>query len=361
LPAVVHPVPQVQELQRGALDTIASGLTDGVTNLNDLEDGLNQIKGAINTQFLPGIDRIKGGLNNPGANANCAVGAGTSSPADDCGVQQAVAFFKVSVPQLVDQLTANISQTLIAGISVPGAGCDPANPTLLCGAGQLVDGTGELKAGTKKLAAGAGELDAGGALIHEKLGELAVGLNRISGGAFQLADGTGELDAGARKLRDGAGQLNDGAGQLADGTDEASDGSGRLADGAGRLADGLQDAANGSGRLTDGLEQAADGAPKLVDGAQRLSDEGTSKLVEAGEDTAQNFGELYATMEAGSERAQTENMAYGAPEGAEGLTAYSFVVEGENGESGRNMARGLAGLAVLGAGAGAFALRRRLV
>ncbi len=98
-----------------------------------------------------------------------------------------------------------------------------------------------------------------------------------------------------------------------------------------------------------------------MDGAQQLSDEGTSKLVEAGEDTAQNFGEMYATMEAGSERAQTENMAYGAPEGAEGLTAYSFVVEGENGEGGRNMARGLAGLAVLGAGAGAFALRRRLV
>ena len=98
-----------------------------------------------------------------------------------------------------------------------------------------------------------------------------------------------------------------------------------------------------------------------MDGAQRLSDEGTSKLVEAGEDTAQSYGELYATMEAGSERAQTENMAYGAPQDAIGLTAYSFVIEGENGEGGRNLARGLAGLAVLGAGAGAFALRRRLV
>ena len=120
-------------------------------------------------------------------------------------------------------------------------------------------------------------------------------------------------------------------------------------------------AADGSGRLADGLTTAADGAPKLVDGAERLSDEGTKKLVVAGEDTAQNYGEMYATIAAGSERAQTENMAYGAPEGAMGLTAYSFVIEGENGESGRNVARGVAGLAILGAGAGAFALRRRFV
>ena len=54
-------------------------------------------------------------------------------------------------------------------------------------------------------------------------------------------------------------------------------------------------------------------------------------------------------------------MAYGAPEGAQALMAYSFVIEGENGEGGRNMARGLAGLALLGAGAGAFAFRRGMV
>ncbi len=159
-------------------------------------------------------------------------------------------------------------------------------------------------------------------------------------------DGTGEAKAGTAKLAAGTGDLTDGTGQL-------KDGSGRLAAGAGELADGLQDAANGSTRLTDGLEQAADGAPQLVDGAQRLSDEGTKKLVGAGEDTAQNYGELFATIEAGSERAQAENMAYGAPEGAMGLTAYSFVIQGENGEGGRNLARGLTGLAILGAGAGA--------
>ena len=60
---------------------------------------------------------------------------------------------------------------------------------------------------------------------------------------------------------------------------------------------------------------------------------------------------MYATMQAGAERAQTEDMAYGAPEGAAGLTAYSYVIQGEDGEAARNWARGLAGMALLGLGA----------
>jgi putative membrane protein len=190
------------------------------------------------------------------------------------------------------------------------------------------------------LAKGSGELGAGGELLYDKLGELSRGLDKISNGAGRLADGAAEA-------KDGTAQLGDGSGQLAAGSEE--------------LAVGLQDAADGSGQLADGLGQAADGAPQLVDGAQRLSDEGAKKLVEAGEDTAANFGEMYATIAAGAERADAEKMAYGAPVGATGLTAYSFVVQGEDGEGGRNLARGLTGLALLGAGAAAFALRRRLV
>ena len=131
--------------------------------------------------------------------------------------------------------------------------------------------------------------------------------------------------------------------------------------GAGQFSDGLGDAADGCGRLADGLDQAAAGAPQLRDGAQRLSDEGTSKLVAAGEATAQNYGEMYAVLEAGAERAQSEKMVYGAPEGASGLAAYSYEIKGEDGEGSRNLARGLGGAAVLAAGAGAFALRRRVL
>ena len=77
---------------------------------------------------------------------------------------------------------------------------------------------------------------------------------------------------------------------------------------------------------------AAGGAPKLVDGAQRLSTEGTKKLVEAGEDTAQTYGEQYALLVAGAKRAQDEKMVVGAPADSVGLSAYSFEIKGEDGE-----------------------------
>ncbi len=50
-------------------------------------------------------------------------------------------------------------------------------------------------------------------------------------------------------------------------------------------------------------------------------------------------------------------MAYGAPAKAEGLTAYSFEIQGEDGESGRNFQRALGALLLGGLGLGAFALR----
>jgi putative membrane protein len=317
----------------GVLSSMSTQFAASVQDLTNLQNGLTQIVGAIDTQFVPGIDKMKLALNNPNASPICWVGASTATTADDCGIQQAILFFKVSIPVLVDGITTNISQTLLAGISVPATGCDADAMTLLCGANALVAGTKDLKGGTAKLLAGSGELDAGGMLIYQKLGELEAGLGKIS----------------------------DGAGQLSDGATAAKDGSGQLADGANQLADGLGTAADGSRQITDGLTTAADGAPKLVDGAQRLSDEGTKKLVEAGQDTAQNYGQMYATIVAGAERADTEAMAYGAPEGAVGLTAYSFIIQGEDGEGGRNLARGLSGLALLGAGAGAFALRRKFV
>jgi putative membrane protein len=54
-------------------------------------------------------------------------------------------------------------------------------------------------------------------------------------------------------------------------------------------------------------------------------------------------------------------MALGAPSGAAGLTAYDFVITGADGENSRNLARGLAGGALLAAAGGVLFLRRRLV
>jgi putative membrane protein len=286
------------------------------------------IASGLTNEAIPGISAVQKAL----YNANCDPTQTDPTASNFCGVSQALSLVKAGVPQLVDALTANLRQELLAGIGTPTKGCDPEK-TLRCAAAALADGGGELTDGIDTLVAGVTKLNTGGA---------------------QLAAGAGDLSAGL-------GQLDDGAGQLSDGAAEAADGSGQLATGADQLADGLKDAANGSGQLADGLGTAAGGAPKLVDGAQRLSDEGTKKLVEAGTATAQSYGEMYATMTAGAERANTEKMAFGAPEDAVGLTAYNYILKGDDGESGRNWARGLGGLAVLGAGAGVFALRRRFI
>jgi putative membrane protein len=342
LPDVIHPVPEAQAAQRGVLNTLSGQLSAGAADLDKFAGGLQLIQSGVDGRLIPGINAIRKAL----YNAPCNPAQTDKTAADFCGVAQAVSLIREGVPTLVDGILSSIEQKLLAKIGQPTKGCEPTE-TLRCGAAALAAGGGDLTKGVDKLVAGVAKLSNGGSLLSD--------------GATQLADGTDELDAGANQLAAGAGELNAGAGKLADGTAEAADGSGQLADGAGRLAEGLVDAAEGSGRLSAGLGKAADGAPKLVDGAQMLSDKGTSKLVEAGEDTTQTYGQMYATMRAGAERAQTEDMAYGAPEGAAGLTAYSYVIQGEDGEAGRNWARGLAGMALLGLGGGGFLLRRRLV
>lgn len=300
---------------------------------NGLLQGINLLGGGISQLVSGVVQQVQGGI-----------GAVDDDPADKTlrggvnGLQAGVAEIQAG------------GETLLEGMAQLAAGAGQLDE----GALALALGTGQLSAGTGELASGAGELRAGAS-------ELNAGAGQLAAGAGELAGGTGQLAAGAPELVDGAGRLSAGAGELAAGTGKAADGANQIADGANELASGLGDAADGSGRLADGLATAADGAPALEDGAQRLSDEGTSKLVEAGESTAQNYGEMYATLEAGAERAQTEKMVFGAPENAMGLAAYSFEIMGEDGEGSRNVARGLGGLAVLAAGAAAFGLRRKLI
>lgn len=325
------------------VDVIAGKVADAQKqSLNELRDGVLAVSNGVKAQLLApgaGLDKLRFGLSNPSA-TNCLAAKQTATPTDDCGIKEAALFIRnTGIPTLVDGITASISAELKAGIGVPTKGCDP-RATLRCAAAALADGGDQLTAGVDKLVAGVVKLSAGGELLSAGASELSTGLGTIEDGTDKLAAGTSTARAGSGKLAAGTGKLSAGAGEL---------------------ATGLSAAASGSNRLADGLGEAAGGAPKLVDGAQRLSDEGTKKLVEAGEETTQNYGELYATIAAGAERAQTEKMAYGAPEGAMGLTAYSFVIQGEDGEGGRNLTRGLLGLGVLAAGAGVLAARRRLI
>jgi putative membrane protein len=281
----------------GTVTAVANGIADAQTQ------SLTELQAALRKVS----SGIKTGLTDKGAGidqlrAGLSTGANPAvcgtAPDGTCGLREAALFLRdYGIPQLVAGITDSIRTELIAGIGVPKPGCDPTS-TLRCA-------------------------------------------------AEALADGGGQLTAGIDKLVEGVTLLNDGGGQLADG--------------AGQLADGLGTAADGSERLADGLSQAEDGAPLLVDGADRLSKEGMSQLIEAGEDTAQDYGKMYATIKAGADRADAEKMAYGAPEGAQGLTAYSYELLGDDGEGSRNTKRGIAALGLLGLGAGGFLLRRRLV
>jgi putative membrane protein len=290
-------------------------LTAANAGLLQVSAGLAQAIGAVDTQLAPGADQLRLGA------AAAKDGAGKLQT----GAEQARAGL-LQVRGGLDHLDTGIADA-VAGIL------------------QLADGSRTAYAGSQDLTTGLGKLNAGAGDLAQGAGRLSGGTSDLKAGAGKLARGVGRLDGGAKKLSDGAGQAADGAGQLSDG--------------ANKLANGLGDAANGSGQLVGGLKKAAGGAPKLVHGAQKLSDKGTKKLAAAGVDTAQSYGELYAVIKAGATRAQSNSMAFGAPAGAVGLTAYDYVIQGDDGETSRNLTRGVGGLAVLGAGVGAFALRRR--
>jgi putative membrane protein len=387
LPGLVAPLGNPSLVTALALvDGVKSGLEGlDLTKLDQLIQGataLQSLCGAGNNACITTATAVKDGLAQLKAGTAGLPGAVTS-----LGQARAIldgTITKLRLPAADGGAIAG-AQQLAAGLTKAKVGA----AALLVGAQELkgglflvqggleslevgitsaVDGVLELNAGAGDAYAGSGELTAGLGKIDDGAGDLAAGAGDLSDGAGQVADGAGDLRDGAGDLADGAGKLSagtgdlaDGAGDLADGAGEAYEGSGLLADGAGQLADGLGDAADGSGLLFDGLTAAALGVPKLRDGAQKLSDKGTSKLVDAGLSTAQEYGLMYATLEAGGERADKSKMMVGAPEDAIGLAAYSYEIKGEDGEGGRNLTRGLAGLALLGAGGAAFALRRRFI
>ena len=374
----------LQRLQTG-LGALSAGSTTLGGGLRQLRgDGSAETPGLVAARG--GVDEVQAGLAaavEPGGSLDQLIGGLTQVKGTDCGP-----ICKGALDQVIGQVGGNKAALASgnAGLQQVSGGLSQAltalDAELIPGAGQLTARLDEAAAGASLARAGAEQLRSGAQKVRNGLDDLEAGLAdaidgvlRLSNGAdtaalgsVDLVDGLGALDAGAGDLAAGAGDLDAGtgelaagAGDLAAGTGTAADGSGRLAAGADELAGGLGDAADGSGRLAEGLGKAADSAPALEDGAQRLSTEGMSQLVDAGTATAQDYGRLYAVIEAGSERADAEKMAYGAPAQAMGLTAYSFEIEGADGEGSRNWARGLGALVVMGAGLGAFGIRRRLL
>jgi putative membrane protein len=299
---------------------------------------MNQLKAvcAGNATCVAIANGVIDGVNGPTgskARTNAAIG----------GLDQVSTGLGTAIGGLNTQLIPGMQQ-ISSGLSDAKTGVDGK---LIPGAKKVKGGLGDVRGGLDDLAVGVTKAVAG-------VGRLDTGASSAYSGSDKLTNGIGRLD-------DGAGKLSDGAGKVADGTGKASDGGSQVADGAGQLSDGLGDAGDGSALLFGGLTKAAGSAPALPEGAKRLSDEGTKKLVAAGESTASSYGEMVSVIKAGAERGSAEKMAYGAPEDAAGLTAYSYTITGEDGESGRNLSRALGGLAVFGAAGGLFLFRRRLL
>ncbi|NUO33775.1 MAG: hypothetical protein HOQ27_01685, partial [Dermatophilaceae bacterium] len=313
-----------------------------------LQQGLAYLRGRLLERAVPGLTKIECGLSaaslatcdpkTPGLK-EALMGAGRQ-PGIIAGFDALTNGVIKGIGGDADKLTDG---TLRGGVHALQGGVDQLTAgglDLLDGLGQLSDGAVVLNDGTKAVAAGSAQLK--------------TGAKDLGGGASKLADGSGELADGAGKLDRGLGELRDGAGQL-------DDGARRLSDGAGRLSGGLADAADGTSKLAAGLTDAAEGAPALRDGAQRLSDEGTKKLVAAGKATAADYGEKYAVIELGARRAKAEGMAYGAPQGAVGATAYSFEIAGVDGAGSANVGRAAAAAGVFGLAGGSVLLRRRFL
>jgi putative membrane protein len=288
----------------GNLDAIIPGLSALPAKLQQASAALGALSDAGDDRMIPGINLMRSRISTGVSPATC------SSNPSGCGAREALLAVQGGIPLLVQAVSNNIRTTLLAAIGTGGAGCDTTK-TLQCGANALSAGTLQLSAGITELVSGIGLLSDGG--------------SRLAAGAGDLADGLDQIDGGA----------ND-------------------------LADGLGDAADGSKLLADGLGEAVAGAPKLVEGAGRLSKEGTQVIAGKGEETAQNYGTLYAVLAEGAKRADAERMAYGAPKDAMGLTAYTYVIKADDGEGGRNLVRTLGGLGLLAAGGGVLLLRRRL-
>jgi putative membrane protein len=270
-------------------------------------------------------------MNTIAANSDCA-----QTPACQAALSQVTTAFKPNgdfdkqMALLLSSLT-EIATKADKQLLDPGAGLDQLRAGLSHGdAGDCI----HTQCGIKEAALA---VHAGVPLLVDSLRQqILAGLGAPGPGC----DPTKTLRCGAAALADGLGQLDTGSHQLSDGLDTAS---------------------SGSHQLADGLQQARDGAPALKDGANELSERGVVKIVQAGQDTAQQYGKLYATLVEGAKRAHTDGMVYGAPSGSMGLMAYDFEIDGSDGQGSRNVERLILAIVLGGLGLGAFALRRRSV
>lgn len=367
----------------GGLKALELGL-GGASTSGTLINGATQLKGGLQQLTAPaglpaakgGVDAVQGGLDNllnsgklddfvtalTGYKALCSA-AGTPLQIATCqGTFDAMIAGLIGAKTDLQGASSGLGQ-VSGGL---GVAIGQINTLMIPGATQLIAGLNQLLGGVLQLETGAGSAKAGAQQVRAGLDALAAGITAAVVGVTQLNTGAGSAVTGSEALTSGLGQLDAGAGKLsagasklAVGTRDAADGGRQVADGANQLSTGLGTAADGSSKLFAGLQQAAGSAPQLPEGAQRLSTEGMQPLKAAGESTVMSYGEMVSVMKAGAERAKAESMAYGAPAGATGLTAYSYIITEATGQDTRNVTRVATGAGLLAALGGLMFYRRR--
>lgn len=189
-----------KELVLGGAKTAVSGMYSGLANVSY----------ALDTQIIPGMSTLDGGISQ--------VSDGAKS--------------------LSSGLTSYTS-----GVAQVGSGLT-----------QLNDNSAQLNSGASRLSSGASQLSSGAKSLDSGADELKSGTNQLANGTKTLDDGTKTLTSGFATLTANNSKLTSGANQLADGAVTLNDGAGQLYDGSITLGNGLSDLKDGANTLKTGLE-----------------------------------------------------------------------------------------------------------
>lgn len=189
-----------KELVLGGAKTAVSGMYSGLANVSY----------ALDTQIIPGMSTLDGGISQ--------VSDGAKS--------------------LSSGLTAYTS-----GVAQVGSGLT-----------QLNDNSAQLNSGASRLSSGASQLSSGAKSLDSGADELKSGTDQLADGTKTLDDGTKTLTNGFATLTANNSKLTSGANQLADGAVTLNDGAGQLYDGSITLGNGLSDLKDGANTLKTGLE-----------------------------------------------------------------------------------------------------------
>ena len=190
-----------KELVLGGAKTAVSGMYSGLANVSY----------ALDTQIIPGMSTLDGGISQ--------VSDGAKS------------------------LSSGLT-TYTSGVAQVGSGLTQLNDNsaqLNSGASRLSSGASQLSSGAKTLESGADQIKSGTKTLADGTKTLDDGTKTLTNGFATLTANNSKLSSGANQLADGAVTLNDGAGQLYDGSITLGNGLSDLKDGANTLKTGLED------------------------------------------------------------------------------------------------------------------------